>query len=153
MTVVAMLISKKSLNFASMYVISNFYKKTQPTLLRHSYCWNYITNKLKFKVKTYKCYFFSIYILFIKTQLTYYDVTQVRSLKWVNDDSKLVTSGIDGAVYEWGVQTGKRVNESVLKSCQYTCHAVSPQGKHTYAVGSDKTIKEITESSVSWELD
>ena len=98
-------------------------------------------------------FFFSIYILFIKTQLTYYDVTQVRSLKWVNDDSKLVTSGIDGAVYEWGVQTGKRVNESVLKSCQYTCHAVSPQGKHTYAVGSDKTIKEITESSVSWELD
>jgi len=78
---------------------------------------------------------------------------KVRSIKWVADDSKLITSGIDGAVYEWNVQTGKRVNESVLKTCQYSCVAVSPTGKHTYAVGSDKTIKEITESSILRTVD
>ena len=55
---------------------------------------------------------------------------------------------MDGAVYEWSTSSAKRVNENVLKSCAYTGITVSPSGKHTYAVGSDKVIKEITESAV-----
>lgn len=60
---------------------------------------------------------------------------------------------MDGAVYEWSTATAKRVHEAVLKTCAYTGVAVSPSGKHTYAVGSDKSLKEITESQVwyNWE--
>lgn len=50
---------------------------------------------------------------------------------------------MDGAVYEWNVLSGKREKECVLKSCIYTCVAVSPDLKSTFAVGSDRTLKEM----------
>merc|ERR1739838_787028 len=59
----------------------------------------------------------------------------------------------DGAVYEWSTAMAKRVNENVLKACAYTGVTVAPSGKHTYAVGNDKTIKEITESAILRTVD
>ena len=56
--------------------------------------------------------------------------------------------GMDGAVYEWDTFTGKRIGESVLKSCSYTSVAITPDGKTTFAVGSDKTLKEVADSQV-----
>ena len=52
-------------------------------------------------------------------------------------------------MYEWEASTGKRVGESVLKSCSYTSVTVTPDGKNTFAVGSDKTLKEVVDSAVS----
>ncbi|XP_052776281.1 cilia- and flagella-associated protein 57-like isoform X2 [Mya arenaria] len=78
---------------------------------------------------------------------------KVRSLVWSSDDSKIVSCGLDGAVYEWESYSGKRVGESVLKSCQYTGVAVTSDGKTTFAVGSDKTLKEISDSSILREVD
>ena len=69
-------------------------------------------------------------------------------MMWSVDDSKLISCGMDGAVYEWSPTDAKRVNEVVLKTCAYSDVAVNSTGKFTYAVGSDKTIKEITESQV-----
>lgn len=63
---------------------------------------------------------------------------------------------MDGAVYEWDPYSGKRTGDCVLKSCSYYGVATSPDGKNTFAVGSDKTLKEITlaEANVSvLELD
>ena len=74
---------------------------------------------------------------------------KVKSIVWSADDSKIVSCGMDGAVYEWETATGKRVGESVLKSCSYTGVSVTPDGKTTFAVGSDKTLKEISDSQVS----
>ena len=74
---------------------------------------------------------------------------KVKAVIWSVDDSKIVSCGMDGAVYEWDTFTGKRVGESVLKSCSYTSVAVTNDGKTTFAVGSDKTLKEITDSQVS----
>uniref|UniRef100_H2ZKC8 Cilia- and flagella-associated protein 57 n=1 Tax=Ciona savignyi TaxID=51511 RepID=H2ZKC8_CIOSA len=71
---------------------------------------------------------------------------KVRAIAWSADDNKLISTGMDGAVYEWSAAAAKRVNEVVLKSCAYSGVTVSPSGKHTYAVGSDKSIKEITDS-------
>ena len=51
-------------------------------------------------------------------------------------------------MYEWNIGTQKREGESVLKSCSYTCVAVSPDGKTVFAVGSDRTLKEITDGQV-----
>lgn len=78
---------------------------------------------------------------------------KVRSIVWSSDDSKIVSCGLDGAVYEWETFTGKRVGESVLKSCHYTGVAVTSDGKTTFAVGSDKTLKEISDSAILREVD
>lgn len=74
---------------------------------------------------------------------------QIRSIVWNADDSKLISCGTDGAVYEWNLSTGRRETECVLKSCSYNCVTVSPDGKIIFAVGSDHTLKEIADSSVS----
>ena len=78
---------------------------------------------------------------------------KVRSVVWSADDSKIVSCGMDGAVYEWDSASGKRIGESVLKSCSYTSVAISPDGKTTYAVGSDKTLKEVADSQVLRDVD
>ena len=71
---------------------------------------------------------------------------------WSQDDSKIISCGMDGAVYEWNVTSYKREGESVLKSCSYTSVAVSPDSRTTFAVGSDRTLKEICDSQVNKEL-
>ncbi len=55
---------------------------------------------------------------------------------------------MDGAVYEWNAFTGKREGESVLKSCSYTSVSSTPDAKSIFAVGSDRTLKEISDSQV-----
>ena len=40
---------------------------------------------------------------------------KVRSIVWSPDDTKLVSGGMDGAVYEWRVKDLKREKENVLK--------------------------------------
>lgn len=67
---------------------------------------------------------------------------------WTADDSKIISAGMDGAVYEWDAFTGKRGAESVDKKCSYTGVAVTPDGKNTFAVGSDKSLREISDSMV-----
>jgi WD40 repeat protein len=74
---------------------------------------------------------------------------KVRSIYWTSDDQKLITAGMDGAVYEWnlknlgssGSNAGKRESESILKTCSYSCAISTPDGKSILAVGSDKTLK------------
>ncbi|XP_066865808.1 cilia- and flagella-associated protein 57 isoform X1 [Kogia breviceps] len=77
---------------------------------------------------------------------------KIRSVAWNTDDSKLISCGTDGAVYEWNLSTGKRQTECVLKSCSYNCVTISPDGKIIFAVGSDQTLKEIADSSVLREM-
>ncbi|MGH0169155.1 UNVERIFIED_CONTAM: hypothetical protein FKN15_005121 [Acipenser sinensis] len=77
---------------------------------------------------------------------------QVRSIVWSPDDSRLVSCGMDGAVYEWNTITSKRESESVLKACSYTGITISPDAKTFFAVGSDCTLKEITDSQILREV-
>merc|ERR1719494_349160 len=77
---------------------------------------------------------------------------KVRSVMWTQDDSRIISCGMDGAVYEWNVYTCKREGEVVLKSCSYTSVTVSPDGKTTFAVGSDRTLKEISDSQILREV-
>ncbi|XP_042364189.1 cilia- and flagella-associated protein 57 [Plectropomus leopardus] len=77
---------------------------------------------------------------------------KVRGIEWSLDDSRLVSCGMDGAVYEWNTQTGKRESESVLKSCSYTNVAFSSDCKTILAVGTDLTLKEIQDCQVLTEV-
>ncbi len=36
-------------------------------------------------------------------------------MAWLPDDTKLVSAGVDGAVYEWRLKDFKRSKENVLK--------------------------------------
>lgn len=76
---------------------------------------------------------------------------QVRCIKWSPDDMHLLSCSMDGAVYDWSVQTCKRDREYVLKSCSYTSLAFTSDLKTTFAVGSDRTLNQINlqDSSVS----
>jgi WD40 repeat protein len=73
---------------------------------------------------------------------------KVRSMAWSADDSKMVSCGVDGAVYEWSMKDFKRAGEHVLKECNYSAVTCTPDGKNMFAVGSDKKIKEIMDSNV-----
>ncbi|XP_072505212.1 cilia- and flagella-associated protein 57 isoform X6 [Notamacropus eugenii] len=77
---------------------------------------------------------------------------RIKSVVWNLDDSKLISCGTDGAVYEWNLSSGKRETECVLKSCSYNCVGISPDSKIIFAVGSDQTLKEIADSSVLREV-
>uniref|UniRef100_W5MH82 Cilia- and flagella-associated protein 57 n=1 Tax=Lepisosteus oculatus TaxID=7918 RepID=W5MH82_LEPOC len=77
---------------------------------------------------------------------------KVRSIVWSADDSRLVSCGMDGAVYEWNTLTGKRESESVLKSCSYNDITISSDSKTIFAVGSDCTLKEITDCQILREV-
>ncbi|KAM9362159.1 cilia- and flagella-associated protein 57 [Symphorus nematophorus] len=77
---------------------------------------------------------------------------KIRGIEWNLDDSRLVSCGMDGAVYEWNTQTGKRESESVLKSCSYTDVAFSSDYKTILAVGTDLTLKEIQDCQVLREV-
>ncbi|DBA68566.1 TPA: hypothetical protein ACH3X2_013579 [Trebouxia sp. C0005] len=83
---------------------------------------------------------------------------KVRSLAWLPDDTKLVSAGVDGAVYEWRLKDFKRSKENVLKGCSYSCVVTTPDSHALYVVGSDKKLKELEEvggtgTQVTKELD
>jgi len=74
---------------------------------------------------------------------------KVKSVHWSPDDSRVITSGTEGAVYEWSLrdlsghagQGIRRETESILKTCSYSSATFSFDNKTIYAVGSDKTLK------------
>lgn len=78
---------------------------------------------------------------------------KVRTIYWTPDDTKIISAGLDGAVYEWNVREGKRLSENVLKSCNYTSAVSNETAKSIYAVGSDKKLKEIGDSQINKDID
>ncbi|KAI3384052.1 hypothetical protein SNEBB_002485 [Seison nebaliae] len=73
------------------------------------------------------------------------NVTQIIFSK---NDLNVITCGSDGAVYEWQLNTGKRLRESVIKSSPYNGIAMTKDDLFIYAIGSDSTIKEIVDSNI-----
>eukprot|EP00163_Fabomonas_tropica_P019041 TRINITY_DN334_c0_g1_i4.p1 TRINITY_DN334_c0_g1~~TRINITY_DN334_c0_g1_i4.p1 ORF type:complete len:1057 (+),score=414.00 TRINITY_DN334_c0_g1_i4:945-4115(+) len=74
---------------------------------------------------------------------------KVRSVYWSADDQKIISAGLQGAVYEWSMGDFKRKGENVIKGCVYNCCLCVPDGRAILAVGSDKKIKEIADSVVN----
>ncbi|XP_065529668.1 cilia- and flagella-associated protein 57 isoform X2 [Lathamus discolor] len=77
---------------------------------------------------------------------------EIRSVKWSADDTKFISCDTHGAVYEWNLSTGERETDCVLKSCRYSSIDLSSDAKVIFAVGSDQTLKEISESSIQHEV-
>jgi len=64
----------------------------------------------------------------------------------------VISAGADGAIYDWSAKDFKRLGEVIVKSCSYSCAVPSADGKSIYAVGSDKTFKEISDSQIVRDL-
>ncbi|XP_059358383.1 cilia- and flagella-associated protein 57 isoform X1 [Carassius carassius] len=77
---------------------------------------------------------------------------KVRAIAFSADDSRLVSCGMDGAVYEWNTLTGTRESESVLKTCSYTGVTISSDAKTFFAVGTDCSLKEIQDCQILKEV-
>ncbi|XP_023325857.1 cilia- and flagella-associated protein 57 [Eurytemora carolleeae] len=74
-------------------------------------------------------------------------------MSWAQDDLKIVSCAANGSLYDWNVASGERIHEVVVKSCSFTSLTVSPEGTDTLAVGSDSTLKQISNSRLMQELD
>ena len=57
---------------------------------------------------------------------------KVKSI-YTNDDSRVISAGMDGAVYEQ--LRISPTSENVLKSCAYTCAVCTADARAIYAVG------------------
>ena len=66
---------------------------------------------------------------------------RVKSVFWNVDDTKIVSCGVDGAVYEWTPKEFQRQKEHVKKGTEYGCVVGSPDGENAYAVGLDAVTK------------
>uniref|UniRef100_A0A3B3WUV3 Cfap43 N-terminal domain-containing protein n=1 Tax=Poecilia mexicana TaxID=48701 RepID=A0A3B3WUV3_9TELE len=77
---------------------------------------------------------------------------KVRNVEWSFDDSRLVSCGMDGAVYEWNTHTGKLEGESLLQGCSYSGATFSWDYKTVLAVGSDLILREIQDCQVLREV-
>ena len=77
---------------------------------------------------------------------------KVRTVSWSLNDAKIVSGGADGAVYEWSVKEFRRLSENIVKTCSYSAAIPSADARHVYAVGSDKTFKEIIDSQITRDL-
>ena len=80
-------------------------------------------------------------------------IIKVTSIQWSQDDLKLVSCADNGSVYEWNVATGERVHEVVVKTCSFSYLTLSPDSENIYAVGSDRTMKQLVKSVVHQEID
>ncbi|NXW67652.1 CFA57 protein, partial [Hirundo rustica] len=98
-------------------------------------------------------------VIQIYSSITFENVTnlkghtgKVHAVKWSADDTKLVSCDTHGAVYGWNLLTGKKESECVLKTCIYSSISLTYDAKIIFAVGSDQTLKEISESSIQHEV-
>lgn len=74
------------------------------------------------------------------------------SLAWSNDDKFLISSGEKGAVYQWDVDTGDRVNECVQKGIEYRSLALTKDLASTFTVTQNGLIREMANSEIVREV-
>ncbi|XP_063263369.1 LOW QUALITY PROTEIN: cilia- and flagella-associated protein 57 [Prinia subflava] len=98
-------------------------------------------------------------VIQIYSSITFENVTnlkghtgKVHAVKWSADDTKFVSCDTHGAVCEWNLFTGKKESECVLKTCIYSSISLTYDAKIIFAVGSDRTLKEISKSSIQHEV-
>jgi len=78
---------------------------------------------------------------------------KVRSVHWTIDDARVVSAGMDGAVYQWRIDNLNRESDSLMKGCDYKCVVSSPNDRSIYAVGSYKKLVEIVDGQIKDEHD
>ncbi|KAI8930216.1 WD40-repeat-containing domain protein [Entophlyctis helioformis] len=81
---------------------------------------------------------------------------KVRSIYWTADDSKIISAGVDGAIYDWSLRDlsgHAREGESILKSCSYSCACATPDGKTILPLEATRPSRKIIDSQIVRELE
>lgn len=76
----------------------------------------------------------------------------ILSLVWSADDKYLVSSGREGSVYEWDMNTGQRVHELVQKGTLYKSLAVASDQSYIIGVTHSAFLREISKSQMVREF-
>ncbi|XP_033229090.1 cilia- and flagella-associated protein 57 [Belonocnema kinseyi] len=74
---------------------------------------------------------------------------KIKGFVWSKTDAKLVSIGLEGAIYEWDMCTGARVGEVILKEIILNGIVLSSDNSTSYCISSDNQIREIKDSWVS----
>ncbi|KAF5270192.1 hypothetical protein FQR65_LT05672 [Abscondita terminalis] len=74
------------------------------------------------------------------------------SLSWVRNDIRLISAGNEGAIYDWDINTQKRIGETIIKTCAFTGVVASSNGRCYYTIGSDGYIRQIADANVEREV-
>lgn len=94
----------------------------------------------------------SVYNLNVVIQLKGHNGT-VRSVAWTRTDKYLISGGAEGAIYQWDIETGARLQEIVQKGTSYVsvcCTFNDPM--IIYAATNHGTIREFQHSILQREV-
>ncbi|KOC64830.1 WD repeat-containing protein 65 [Habropoda laboriosa] len=93
-------------------------------------------------VQVYSCIGFTVsYILKGHT-------SRVKTVLWSRTDTKLLTLGAEGAIYQWDMSTGRRCAEVILKNIILHDIALSADEQVVYCIANDNFIYEIKDNTV-----
>lgn len=77
---------------------------------------------------------------------------KILSIAWSVDDTVLVSSGDEGAIYQWCVSSGERINESVEKGTEFRSLALT-QDTTIYVCTNSGIFREIHQTDIIREID
>lgn len=84
--------------------------------------------------------------------------SKVRSVCWTADDSRLITTGSDGAIFEFDVlQDGRPISQWSQKGSSSSCVVaytdLATQTNTMYVVGTDKVLKEVQNAALNYYVE
>lgn len=81
-------------------------------------------------------------------------LNKVRCIHWDEDDLGFVSSGMDGAIYNWMLKdNSQRLDEFLAKNVQFYSVVKVPGTKTIYSAGSDGLVREIAQGKETHTYD
>ncbi|XP_012285272.1 cilia- and flagella-associated protein 57 [Orussus abietinus] len=77
---------------------------------------------------------------------------RIQGIVWTQTDTKLVTIGQEGAIYDWDMSTGSRVAEVILKGIVLTDIVLTADAQTYYCLATDHAIREIKDGVILREF-
>ncbi|XP_055921500.1 cilia- and flagella-associated protein 57 isoform X2 [Eupeodes corollae] len=76
----------------------------------------------------------------------------VLSLAWSRDDKYLISGGDEGAIYQWDIETGERIQEIVQKGTEYRALCCTEDPFSILALTGSGFLREFINSEIAREL-
>ncbi len=69
--------------------------------------------------------------------------SRIRDIKWIMNDSRMITVGAEGSVLTWDVMPTLRLPDEDVTGNPYLAGASNPEGTRSYVVTAEKNIREV----------
>lgn len=77
---------------------------------------------------------------------------KVKALLWSQTDLRILSMGMEGAIYEWDMTSGARSGEIILKNLDLRDIALSADASFSYCIARDDYIREIKDNTVHRDI-